>query len=583
MEIKNPFTPAKRFFRLLKPDSKEISYIYLYAIFAGFITLSLPLGVQAIINLLTGGETSSSLWLLIGIITAGIALNGFLTIMQLTVTEAIQRRIFTRSAFEFAWRIPRLKPEALTEIYAPELINRFFDTITLQKGIPKILMDTSSAILQIIFGLILLSFYHPSFVFFGGFLSLTLFAIFRLTGQRGIETSLKESKYKYAVAHWLEELGRTMNIFKMSGAGEGLPIERTNHLTESYLTARKSHFRVLLAQYSSIIVFKVIITAALLILGTVLVINNEISIGQFVAAEIVVILITGSVDKLIKSMENIYDVLTALEKIGFVTDLPMDNTDGLSFEDLNTEAGVAIEMDEVSFQFADADVPTLKNISLSIKKGEHICISGYNGSGKSTLVSLLEGLYSNFSGMIAYNGIPIKGINPESLRKRIGVLSLQNEIFNGTILENITLGKNKVSVQDVVKVAKDIDLHLDVNHLPKGYQTVLLAGGTNVPRSVRTKIVLARTLISDPCLLLFDNFMPRIEQKEKEHIIDFLTQQNRHRTLVAISDNAEFAAKCDRVILLKKGEIVADGHFDDLKKNEYIRDIFRLPELQSAE
>ena len=169
---------TQRFFKLLELDKKDISYVYLYAVFAGIITLSLPLGIQAIINLLVGGEVSSSLYLLIGIITVGVTLNGFLTVMQLTVMETLQRRIFTRSAFEFAWRIPRLQLEALTGMYPPELINRFFDTVTLQKGIPKILIDISTAGLQILFGLILLSLYHPFFVFFGLTLLLILAIIF---------------------------------------------------------------------------------------------------------------------------------------------------------------------------------------------------------------------------------------------------------------------------------------------------------------------------------------------------------------------------------------------------------------------
>lgn len=580
MQNNDALTPVKRFWRLLSLDRKEISYIYIYALFAGLITLSLPLGIQAIINLIVGGETSSSLWLLIGIIVAGIALNGFLTVMQLTVTEALQRRIFTRSSFEFAYRIPRLKSEPLSTMYAPELINRFFDTITLQKGIPKILIDTSTAALQIVFGLILLSFYHPTFVFFGFILFLILGIIFRLTGAAGLRTSLLESKYKYRVAHWLEELGRAMNIFKLSG-GCTLPLDRTDKLTTGYLKARKNHFRILLMQYGSIVVFKVLITGSLLILGSVLVIENQISIGQFVAAEIVIILITGSVEKLILSMENIYDVLTGLEKIGYVTDLPLDKSDGIDFADINNKKGVSIETDKVSFTFPDADLPILDNISLNIESGERVCIAGYNGSGKSTLVRLLEGFYTNYEGMIAFNGVPLKTINPESLRSQIGILSIQDEIFNGTVLENIGLGV-KTSIGEIVQTSKNIGLHEYINRLPMGYETELLAAGLNIPRSVRTKIVLARTLITKPELLLLDNFMPRIEQKEKERIIEFLTREDDKRTVVAISDDADFAARCDRIILLKKGVIIADGSFEELKSHEAMKEIFRLPEGSSA-
>jgi len=565
---------TQRFFKLLELDKKDISYIYLYALFAGLITLSLPLGIQAIINLLVGGEVSSSLFLLIGIITAGIMLNGVLTVMQLTVTETLQRRIFTRSSFEFAWRIPRLKLEGLINSYPPELINRFFDTVILQKGIPKILIDFSSAILQIFFGLILLSLYHPFFVFFGLVLLLILVAIFTFTGRKGLKTSLRESTYKYQIAHWLEELGRTMNTFKLSGPS-ALPVQRTDELVTNYLEARKSHFKVLLVQYGSVVVFKTIITASLLLLGSILVIRNQMSIGQFVAAEIIVILIMNSVEKLILSMDNIYDVLTALEKIGFVTDLPLERDSGIPLDSMETGKGIRIELDNVSFQYADADLPTLKAVSMEVKPGEKIAITGYNGSGKSTLIKLLSGLYTSFGGMITFNDIPLKNIELDSLRSRVGHLTTQDEIFNASLIENIRLGKQSVKLPEIIKIAKEINLHEFINQLPNGYHTELLANGLNIPRSARTKVILARTLISRPDLLLLDNFMPRIERLEKASLIDFLTDKKKSWSLIAISNNPEFIAKCDRVIVFKEGKILLEGPFKKIKSNPHVKEIFK--------
>lgn len=568
---------TQRFFSMLQLDRKDITYIYIYAIFAGIITLSLPLGIQAIISLLVGGETNSSLYILIAVITIGTAMTGVLTVMQLTVTETLQRRIFARSSFEFAWRIPRLRLEKLSGIYPPELINRFFDTITVQKGIPKILIDFSTAVLQIIWGLILLALYHPFFVFFGLLLLVILVGIFRLTGPQGLKTSLMESKYKYKVAHWLEELGRAMNTFKLAG-GCSLPMNRTDYLVSKYLEARKDHFRILLIQYTNVVLFKVIVTAALLVLGSILVIDNQISLGQFVAAEIIVILILNSVEKLILTMETIYDVLTGLEKIGFVTDLPLESDEGIGFEEINLEEGVRVSVEGLTFKFEDAVKPTLNDVSLKVDSGERICIAGYNGAGKSTLAQLIGGLYTNFEGTIAYNDIPLRSINIESLRKNIGSLSDETEIFNGTIIENITLGVENLDLKRVMRVSKRIKLHNFVNHLPDGYRTELLASGLNVPRSIRTKIILARTIITQPKLLVLENFAPRIEDKERQLIIDYLTHDENDWTLIAVSNNPAFAEKCDTVYILKDGKIIQRGHFDEIKDDDYVKDIFRLPE-----
>ncbi|MEM8910073.1 MAG: ATP-binding cassette domain-containing protein, partial [Bacteroidota bacterium] len=307
---------------------------------------------------------------------------------------------------------------------------------------------------------------------------------------------------------------------------------------------------------------------------------NQISIGQFVAAEIVVILIMTSVEKLILSMDNIYDVLTGLEKIGFVTDLPLEQQEGILLEQsLIENPGIDIELDGVSFQYADANLPTLKEIDLQILQGEKICIAGYNGSGKSTLTKLLGGLYTSYEGMITFNSIPLKDINLDSLRLRIGTLSSQDEIFNGSVIENITLGKTDIPFQAILKTAKSIGLHYFINHLPQGYQTELMADGLNIPRSVRTKIILARTLIYQPDILLLDNFMPRLERGEKKLIIDFLTQANQPWTLIGISNNPTFAEKCDRVIILQEGNIIANAPFSELKNNPVVEDVFKVSRI----
>lgn len=315
--------PFSRLLRMLELDRKDIIYVYVYAVLAGIITLSLPLGIQAIIGLIAGGSVSSALFILLGVVTLGVALTGLLKIMQLSVVEVILQRIFLRSAIDFSFRLPRFKLEGLTQKYPPELMNRFFDTLTLQKGIPKILIDFSSASFQIFIGLLLISFYHPFFVFFSFLLLVILFLIFRYTGPVGLKTSMMESKYKYAVAHWLEEIARSMYDFKIT-TNRANPLITTDKLASNYVDNRKAHFKILITQYSTVVIFETILTATLLTLGAYLVIENQINIGQFVAAEIIVILVIASVEKLILTMESVYDVLTAIQKMGEIMDLPLE-------------------------------------------------------------------------------------------------------------------------------------------------------------------------------------------------------------------------------------------------------------------
>lgn len=565
--------PIKRFFRVLKLDKKDILYIYLYAIFAGLIALSLPLGVQAIIGLIAGGSVSSAWLMLIGVVTLGTALAGVLTVMQLSVTETIQQRIFTRSAFDFAYRIPKIKWEAIHRDYAPELVNRFFDTLTLQKGLPKILMDFSTSVLQIVFGLLLLSFYHTFFIFFGLLLIAIVLLIIRLTGPEGLKTSLKESKYKYEVASWLEELARSMGTFKLAGTSE-YPLQKTDYLVNGYLDARKAHFRVLVKQYGSLVGFKTLVTAGLLILGSVLVIDNRINIGQFVAAEIIILLVMGSVEKLILTMETIYDTLTALDKLGSFTDLEIEREEGIRFEQCDTGKGIAVELSGLSYRFGDSPKNTLNELHLNISEGEKLCIAGYNSSGKSTLLHLIAGIYTKFTGSLSYNKIPYRNLDIVSLRAHIGDHLSQEDIFKSSLLENITMGHQNLHLEDVISAVEQVGLSDFVKKLPEGYDTILLPGGKNLPRNIISKIIFARCIASRPSLLAIEEPFDFLEKEDRERIANLLTSIP-NCTLVTVTDDALMAAKCDRVIIMKDGQIVEEGSFEKIRNSKHFENVFK--------
>ena len=574
MENHKAKTPVQRFIDLLRIDRKDIYFIFIYAIASGLITLTLPLGIQAIIGLIAGGSISSSWGLLIFIVTAGTAFTGVLKVMQLSVTETLQRRIFVRSSFDFADRLPKLPVDSTNRIHLPELANRFFDTLSIQKGLPKILTDVFEALLQIVFGLLLISLYHPFFIFFGFILIFILYIIFKLTAPVGLETSLKESKYKYAVAHWLEELARTMTTFKLSGDSP-LPLQKTDKLVSGYLDSRKKHFKILLWQFGSMIVFKVIITATLLILGSILVLDNQINLGQFIASEIVIIMVMSSVEKLIMSMETIYDVLTAAEKMGYVTDMNTEREDGIDFSKCcQDNKGLELNLQNVGFQFEDSDRSTLSNINLQVFSGQKICIAGHNASGRSTLIQIIACLLKKNTGIINYNGMPRASLELKSLRRAIGDYSEAEDIFAGTILENISLGIESIDIQAVIKATKAIGVHETINALPEGYNTVLMPSGRNISSSLVSKIILTRCVVSEPRLLALEDFTQKIERKDREHIIDFLTSKKQNWTLLAVSNDAYTAAHCDRVLLMENGNIIADGTFEEIQKMEIAKKIF---------
>jgi len=564
MEMTNSFTPFQRFVRLLKRDKKEIRNIYVYALFNGLIGLSLPLGIQAIINLIQGGRVSMAWAVLVGFVVAGVALTGVLNIMQLRISENLQQRIFARAAMEFAFRIPRLKMEELYRHYAPELVNRFFDIINIQKGLSKLLIEFSSAALQVIFGLILLSLYHPFFIVFGLVLTILVLAIFMLTAKSGLRTALRESKHKYKVVHRLEEIARTAVSFKLSGNSD-LPLKQTDLHVNDYLEAREKHFGVLMRQAAMMVGFKLIVAAGLLIVGGMLVMDQKMNIGQFVAAEIIVLLIMSSVEKLIMSLDTIYDVLTSLEKVGQVTDLEVEKGGSIDLTETLSGRGVSIDLRDVRFSYPDRSRAVLDGINLSIRPGEKLAVTGTNASGKSTLLQLLAGLYPPETGHISFNGFPRGNLAFESLRTVMGDSLSQELIFEGTVIENVTMGRAGIDFHAALRALEVVELTDYVQTLTLGYDTILEPQGKKLSASIMRRILLARGIAGNPSLLLIEDDFEEMDNGFRQRFFDFITEKDESRTVVIVSNDAYVARKCDRILVLDSGKIKHEGPFEKVK------------------
>lgn len=563
----------KRFFTLLSPDKMDILFIQIYGIASGLINLTLPLGVQAIIGLVMAGAISSSWVLLVVLVTVGVFVTGGLQMMQIILTEMIQQRLFVRSAMAFASRIPKFKIEALSKYYPPELINRFFDTFTIQKGIPKVTIDITTAIFQIFFGIILLSFYHPFFIFFGVGNLVILYLIFHFSWNSGLRTSIQESTHKYELAHWLEEIARTMETFKLSG-NVSLPIKITDILTNNYIKVRKKHFRVILFLFVNSVIFRTILTGGLLLIGGILVIDMELSIGQFVAAEIVIILIGQSIEKLVRALETIFDVLTATHKIGYVMDIQVERTTGVDFETVDSGKGMAVSIKDLTFNYPNSTKDTLSGINLDLQPGERVCLAGFNASGKTTLINLVSGLFQDFGGNITYNGVPLRNLNIESVRENIGDVLTQEMIFPGTIEQNITMDRPNVNFVHVKEVADRLGLDEYVRNLPLGYNTYIKPEGSELPRSMARLIIIARAVVHRPQLLVVEEIMHNLQRNIKENISSFLTDEDQPWSMLVVSNDPIMAAKCDRVIVLRNGEIIADDVHANLTDKEFYPEIF---------
>jgi ABC-type bacteriocin/lantibiotic exporter with double-glycine peptidase domain len=552
MEKINISRSLYKLFRLLRLDGKEITALYLLSILSGLIQLSLPLGIQAIINfaiVATGRkQLPASMWVLILLVVLGVLFTGMLKINQMKIVEKIQQKIFTRFSFEFSYRIPKLNVKSIDQYHLPELVNRFFDIPTLQKSMAKLLLDIPTAVIQLCFGLILLAFYNSVFIVFGIILLFILYLILYISSPKGFEASLQESNFKYDIGGWIQEIARGIKTFKFFNSYK-LHIEKTNHLLEGYLHARNRHFLILKLQYWSLVVFKILITASMLIVGGILLIRQEINIGQFIAAEIIILTIMNAVEKLIVSLETVYDLLTSVEKINKITEKPIDEEGSYEFI---KKQGIEIEAKNLSFGFDKTDI--LQNISFHIKPGQKVAITGDGDSGKTVLLRLLTGVFQDFKGDLSFDQIPINNYNLNTLRNHIGIYMQKQDIFSASLWENITLGNAEIKEQDVLDVFKIVGLDSFYKSLNKGFDTHLEPTGKQLSSSNVQKLLIARSLLNQPALLLLDEPMKLIAADDKQYLQNYLFGL-KDVTIIFTTNDPSLISKSEMVIHLEKGLI----------------------------
>jgi ABC-type bacteriocin/lantibiotic exporter with double-glycine peptidase domain len=366
---------------------------------------------------------------------------------------------------------------------------------------------------------------------------------------------LKESKYKYKVASWLQEIARNSFSFRKQDNFD-FALNKNNILVDEYLNYREKHFKVIKRQFSQLIVFKVIITASLLLIGGYLVLNQKMNIGQFVAAEIIILLVINSVEKIIVGLESLYDVLTSVEKIGQIVDLNIEEPQSKNQDYCFTN--ITLETENLRFKFPDSTDAVLDKINLKIDQTEKIYLEGDNGSGKTTLLRILSGAMQPTSGSFFINDDTYRKIDLAQYRSQIGTITQGETPFEGTILENITFNNPLVSHEYIKWAIESVKLGTFIKTLPNGLDTKIFPDGRQLSSSNAQKILLARSIVNKPKILFYEDPLDKMDEEATKEIIDFITDTKNKWTVIVSSKNDYWKQKCTRKIKMKDGKIIAD-------------------------
>ncbi len=493
--------PTVRLRKLLRQESAALWVVLVYAAFIGLLALATPVAVQALVNQVTFGQLRQPLLVLTVLLFLVLLFSGALRLLQATAVEQIQQRLFVRLGSDLALLLPRVLMAQLRKPPGPRLVSRFFEIITVQKSLSSLLLDGMSLLLQSLIGLLVLGFYHPLLLGFDVILLMAIAVIVLGLGRGAVKTAVKESRAKYAVADWLMELG-THSLTLRGGRGADWAAQRADELLTQYVHARRLNFSILRRQIIGALLLQALASSVLLGLGGMLVIWGQLTIGQLVAAELIVSSVVLGVLKFTKHMESYYDLLAGLDKLGYFDDLSGERETG---EALTLPERPEVLVRKVSVSDPDSQA-TLRVDELLIPTGSKAAIVG--GRAKGLLAEVLYGLREADHGQVELSGVPIRTLSLSSLRSQVALLHDDREgIVAGSIADNLRFAKESVSFAELRSALQTASLWNDISSLPQGLDTQLLSGAPSWSTSMRWRLLIARILIQRPRLVIVDGEM----------------------------------------------------------------------------
>ncbi len=544
-------SPFLRLRGWMEAERKDIWVVIIYSIFIGLLSLVVPIATQNLVNTIAFGTLLQPLVVLSILVLLALIFSGVLRAMRAHVVEVIQRRVFVRVSADSLERLLRVRISAYDNRHGPELVNRFFDVVMLQKGSATLLIEGVELFMTTLVGMLLLTIYHPLLMAFALILLILVFVILFPLGRGAVATAVGESRSKFALAAWLQEIARNPVTFK-SAQGTEYALGRGNHLVASYLHNRKDHWQILLRQIAGSLMLQAVGNAAVLGAGGWLVMQQQLTLGQLVAAELVVAMVLNGFSKFGKQLETFYDLLAAVDKLGYLTDLPLENAG----QDRIAAVGCAqIELRGVTFGFTPGK-PVLQGVNLLIPPKARVGILGATGSGKSTLLDLIHGLREPLQGTLLFDGYDYRSLRLYDLRSQVGIIR-KSEIFNGTIEENLCLGNAQLSSSDVRTILRRVGLLEIVENLPKGLKTQLVTGGQPLTTGQRLRLMLARVLALKPRLIILDGVLDLLEDNpERDELLAALSDPANEWTLIVASRSLKVVSQCTMVIRIEEGKVL---------------------------
>ena len=532
---------------LFRLERRILGLIVSYSIAIGLFSLIVPLTVQELVNTFAFALQPITIVTLAAVMVAGLLFVGAFRALQYYAVEVLERRIFARVAIAMAQQLPHLRYQG----FKPRYANYFVETILMQRAVSVLLVDLINVIVGGAVGMTILVFYHPYFLLFNAILLVGFNVVFFLMSHGGLKADMELSHAKYDTLHWFQEIAYNLLHFKSTDS-QALLVKKTDQLLDTYVSVRKSRFGILIRQYLGSLGWQALAHSGLIATAGWLLGIGQLTLGQFVAAEVVVSGILSSFDGVVKRMGHIYYFLTALTELSFLFSLPKDqDTATLSIPLPDpTIHGIRVTCKDLTFAPAGGP-PVFEHFNLEVTPGEKIGIYADSTMAKTALARVLGGLESPTSGVIRYNGVDLRHLNLDSVNRFRGfILDSQLSLFEGTLEENILLGRDYIPYSDVRWALRFTELEEEVDALPHGLKTHVRAAGKIFAPTHIVRILVARAILGRPQLLIFEGILHNMHPAMRETILRRLCSKEEPWSVIFVSNDPNLTPHVDRRIML---------------------------------
>lgn len=547
-------SPLRQLWRLVRPEHKDIWAVVAMAGVAGLLMLAVPVTAQQLVRSVTFGGLYQPILILTLVLLSVLGFVAALVALQTYVAEIVQRRLFARVSAVISHRLTRVPVGHLRSENGPELINRFLEIVTVQKVVSSLLTDGVAILLTTVIGMTVMALYHPYLLGYDLLLLVLLGAIIFGLGRGGVKSAIGESKVKYALLAWFEDAARCHEVFQTQ-SGRDLAMQRTDALCADYLSQRQKHFRVLMRQIVSILLLQALAMTLLLGLGGYLVLNEQLTLGQLVAAELIVATIVGSFAKLGKHIEGWYDLMAAVDKLGHILDLPVESAEGLVGLPAVGPARLTVRPRTRVRLPLRPGLPVGgdghdKESELSAPAGRLTVIASDNEESSRLLTDPLRAAGHHAGWSIEVDGISVDDLQPNVLRSQVTVARAV-EFLDATLGENIHLHRETVRDADVVWALEVVGLHDELAEIGVLPATRLPAHGWPLNESQQRRLMLARALAGRPRLLVVDHLLDALSDDELDGLVTDLESACGRSTLVIITGRREICRRYPNPFVLR--------------------------------